>query len=1035
MSIAQVADWENPAVFGIHKATPHAMFMRYDTLSDALQDDYSKSSFYKNLNGQWKFNWVIKPAKRPKDFYRIDYDDSQWATIKVPANWELEGFGIPIYTNHNYPFPKNPPHIPHEYNPVGSYRTTFEVPSNWKRKRVFIHFGAVRSAMYVWVNGQKVGYSQDSKTEAEFDISAYVREGQNTLAVEVYRWSDGSYLEGQDFWRLSGIERDVYLFAKSVTTIEDFRIIADLDEKTMKDGIFKVGIELENAQNNTVKGYEIEANLYDNGRIVRTLKTDLTINGNDKTSLYLDTILKNVKAWTAETPHLYDLTLALKDEKGVLIEVVGAKVGFRNLKIEDGQLKVNGVAILIKGVNHHDHHPITGHVISPELTFRDLKLMKKFNINAIRCSHYPKDVHFYKMCDVLGFYVVDEANIEAHGMGAVNQGLFDTTIHPSYRLEWQAAHLDRVERMFERSKNHPCIITYSLANEAGNGENFEVVYRWLKKRSPDRPVQYEQALFQANTDIEAPMYARIPDIEAYAQKNPSKPLILCEYAHAMGNSVGNLQDYWEVIEKYKVLQGGFIWDWVDQGLLTQNGNGTEYYAYGGDFGAAHLPHDLNFCANGLLGSDRLPHPALYEVKKVYQYISFQLIDAEKLSIRIHNKYDFTNLNNFDFSWELLENGCLIEKGKLKTFALEPHQKKVISLTSKTQRKADKEYFLNIRANQRTATALLPKGHEIATEQFQLTAPKISAPPVGKTDLIVKRNGPRITISGADFVIAFNQERGRLESYQYQSQYILLNHQAPNFWRAPIDNDFGNDMPSRLQVWKMASQTQKLKDFQITSNGQSLVLVDQKKVVINAVCIQTIFELPSVKGTIAITYNIACNGAIEVVNELTSVGEEMPELPRFGNILTLAKTFNQVEWYGRGPFENYWDRKTAAFVGQYAAKVEELYTPYIRPQENGNRCDTRWLTLTNNKGLGLKIIGLPTIDFSAHHQTIQDFDDGITKMQRHTSDIYPRPYVFVNVDYKQMGVGGDDSWEAKTHPEYTLPAKAYSYGYVIVPVNL
>ena len=572
ISLAQETTWENPEwedpeIFQINREAATASFYRYPNVEDALQNDHWENSpFYKSLNGNWSFHWSKNIAGRPPGFFQEDFDSSEWQTIPVPSNWELQGFGIPIYTNVIYPFPKNPPFIPHDDNNVGSYRRSFELPSNWENKEVFLHFGGVSGAMYIWVNGQKVGYNEGSKTPAEFAISNYLRPGSNSISVQVLRWSDASYMEDQDFWRLSGIDRDVYIYATNKITIKDFRVIADLDND-YKDGVFSLNVQI--AGKNT-KGYTVEIKLLDGENTILDQPRTLSKQENE---IAIKQTLPDVKTWNAESPNLYTLILSLKDKKGITQEATSMKIGFRKVEIKNNQFLVNGKAVLLKGVNLHDHDESTGHVISEQLTLKDLELMKQNNINAIRCSHYPKNPYFYRLCDQYGFYVVDEANIEIHGMGTTNQGLDHNEkakeIHPAYRPEWKAMHLDRTIRMFERDKNFTSIVTWSLGNEAGNGANFMATYAWLKKNDPTRPVQYEGATKYENTDIQAPMYATIEDMIAYAENDPKRPFIQCEYAHAMGNSVGNLQDYWDVIEKYDVLQGGFIWDWVDQGLKSK----------------------------------------------------------------------------------------------------------------------------------------------------------------------------------------------------------------------------------------------------------------------------------------------------------------------------------------------------------------------------------------------------------------------------------------------------------------------------------
>lgn len=1017
------AEWQDPEIFAVNKEEPRAHFVRYPSLAEAMVGEQT-SSMYQSLNGTWKFNWVRKPADRPKDFYREDFDVSKWGDIQVPGNWELQGFGIPIYTNVTYPFPANPPHIPDDYNPVGSYRRTFSVPAGWAGQEVFIHFGAVRSVMYVYVNGEKVGYSEDSKTPAEFRLTPYLREGDNVLAVEVYRWSDASYLEDQDFWRISGMDRDVYLYTTPKVALYDFFVKAGLDEN-YRNGTLDLNVEVKNYNEEPASGYSVEVALYDETDAESILSFQSALESiEDIESVDFSGAVDNVKAWTAETPHLYTMSIVLKDAAGKEVEATSWRLGFREIEIRNGQFLVNGKAVYIKGANLHEHHETLGHYVPEATTRKDMELMKQFNLNAIRASHYPKDPHFYRLADQYGFYVVDEANIEIHGMGATNQAPFDSTIHPSYLSEWKAAHIDRTRRMFERDKNYTSIVTWSLGNEAGNGQNFYATYAWLKEHDDTRPVQYEGALYKPNTDIEVPMYPRIEHLEEYALRNPDKPLIMCEYAHAMSNSVGNLQDYWDVIEKYPVLQGGFIWDWVDQGLLTTNDQGEKYWAYGGDLGGENMQNDANFCINGLVFPDRTIHPSIWEVKKVYQYIGFTSDDPASGAITVTNKYDFISLDGFDLSWKLLKDGQEVKSGQFPQLKLAPGESRIVAVNFGALADDDSEYLLNVYAHTREAAPLVPAGHEAASEQFMIRErpQEPVALPLSGSGLQVAQTGGRLTINGDGFSVVFNSNDGRLISYELDGEKLLDGPIEPNFWRAPTDNDFGNGMPRRLQSWKKASRNQPLASF------------EHEEVSGAAHIVRAVYNLPDVGGQVQIKYSVTNEGAILVENEILSLADTLPEMPRFGNTLRMPEDYDQVSWYGRGPHENYWDRKTSAFIGRYDAKAADLYVPYIRPQENGYRTETRWLRLTNEQGKGLLISGAPDFGFSALHQPIEDFDPGLEKAQRHTTDIVKKPHVFLNVDYKQTGVGGDNSWGERTHEEYTLFPGLHKYSYVLKPVR-
>jgi beta-galactosidase len=1009
----EIPAWEDPGVFQINKVAPHAHFIPFATAEQARSEDKWQSPMLQSLNGMWKFNLSQNPSERPHWFFKNDYDTREWDEIKVPANWEMEGYDYPIYTNVKYPHDRTPPIIQSHYNPIGSYKRTFEIPANWDEKEIILHMGAVSSAMNVWVNEKFVGYSEDSKTPAEFNLTKYLKKGENSLAVEIFRWSDASYLEDQDFWRLSGITRDVYLKARNPQHIVDFRVVSGLDE-TYTDGLFNLDIELQNAEELTV-----DAVLSESGNPVKEFSKK--INGK---SVQFEAEIPNVKNWSAEIPNLYELIITLKNESGI-VEVIKQDVGFRTVEIKNATLLINGQYVYMKGANLHEHHQITGHVQDEETMLLDIRTMKENNLNAIRTSHYPQPELWYELCNKYGLYIVDEANIESHGMGYGSKSLAKDEA-------WKEAHLYRTRNMFERDKNQACIITWSLGNEAGNGINFQATYDYLKSVDQTRPVQYEQAHGKGNTDINCPMYMRIEHMERFAKEKADMPLIQCEYAHAMGNSVGNFQDYWDIIEKYDVLQGGFIWDWVDQGLLTKNEAGEEYWAYGGDFGPDTVPSDGNFCNNGLVDPDRGVKPHLLEVKKVYQNIGFDAVDLKNGIVSIQNKHSFLNLSEFNFEWEVIGDGIIVDSGKLKDLNLEPGKSAKVKINSNVEPQDGVEYFLTINANLKTDWSLVAAGTEMAAEQFELPIYKT----VAKTNtaefaaLSIDENENIATISGEGFSVVFDKKAGLISSFKKGDTEFLKSGPIPNFWRAPIDNDFGNGLHKRQGVWRKAGENRKVTSENLKKIGKNKVAVTFKFDIMN--------DENEAIATYNSTYTVYGSGDVVVNNLFKMTKDDLPDLVRMGMNLVMPRNFDQMSWLGRGPQESYWDRKTGAFVGLYSGSVADQYWAYLRPQENGNKTDVRWMTITDNSGNGLLFSGMPLLEVSAHHNIMEDFEStertdgrqrpGIPVVNRHTDDVKPRDLTSVNIDFKQMGVGGDNSWGARTHPEYLLSAKEYNYSF-------
>jgi beta-galactosidase len=1027
-------DWENPALTGINNEPPHATFIPFENETKALNNDWNSSSQYKSLNGVWKFYWSENPGTRPVDFYKDEFDVTAWNDIEVPSTIEIQGYGYPIYVNQPYEFKHlmkpDPPHVPSDYNPVGSYRTSFSIPEKWKEQEVFLHFGAVKSFMYVYLNGQRIGMGKDAKTPVEFNITKYLCEGKNTIGVEVFRWSDGTYLECQDMWRMSGINRDVYLYATLKIRIRDFFANGTLFSD-YTHGILKLTTIIQNTPSTPSlvpspigegsKGRgTLEISLFDSKTSVTPVfkeSIDFTATMAEDT-LYFEKYLPYPKKWSAELPNLYCLVLTLRDEKGNILESTSCRVGFRTTEVKNGQFLVNGVPVLLKGVNRHEHDPVKGHVISKELMIKDIKLMKEANINTVRTCHYPDSPVWYDLCDEYGLYVIDEANIESHGMG------YDPDKTLGNNPVWKAAHLDRTIRMVERDKNHPSVIIWSLGNEAGNGCNFVATYEWIKNRDHSRPVWYERAEMNYNTDIFCPMYWTTWDLKWYGYTKELRPLIMCEYAHAMGNSTGNLKDIWDIIEKYPQLQGGCIWDWVDQGLLKKNEKGQPYWAYGGDFGPKNVPSDGNFCCNGLVCPDRIPHPGYYEVKKGYQYVSFTAKDLSGPTIEVLNKYDFYDLSNTELIWELVANGKVINSERIPAFTLKPKERSAYDIPLKMpQTIPGTEYYLNLYLKTTAPMNILETGHILASEQFRLPVYQDAEPLKTQfmPDLSLSEEGNFIKITGKDFTALFDRITGTIKSYLLDKTEFIQSGFSPNFRRAPTDNDVGNGMAKRCKPWFDASENHTAENLEVS------------KVTPREILVKVTYNYPDLHSKEIVSYRIFGSGDILVSARLNCDGKDIPELPRFGLNLEVKPEFSSLQWYGRGPWENYQDRNSSAFMGLYKSTVDEQFVPYVRPQENGYKTDVKWLALTGENNKGIFFQGDPQFCFSALPYTYDDMK-GFTHGGKHPADMEKQAFIDLNIDYNQMGVGGDDSWGAKPHPEYTLPAKDYTYSFRFRPYS-
>ena len=1018
----------NPKLTSINREPARSTFTSYVTEADAVINDRKNGTFRLSLNGKWKFHYVETFADRPTDFMMDRVDASRWPDINVPGNWELQGFGTPIYVNQPYEFcssgyppywdKPNPPYVPQEWNPTGTYRREFTLPGDWDDKEIFLSADGVRGAAFYYLNGKFVGMSKDAKTPARFNVSAIAKKGKNVIAIQIHRFSDANYLECQDFWRISGIERDIYLYAQPQIHLTDFKVESPLDEN-YRNGILKVKVQFtnESGQNSPfVVGYRL---LDKNDQQIAQSSTQ--VSGDQTEVEFTKKTIQEPLQWTAETPNLYTLVVSLKRPNGDVIEATSCKVGFRTVEIKDKQLLVNGQPILVKGVNYHEHNENTGHYVSEELMKKDFELWKRYNVNTVRTCHYPQQERFYELCDEYGIYVIDEANIESHGMG------YDLRVGGTLGNNplFMNAHLDRTMNMYERDKNHPSVIIWSLGNEAGNGLNFYVTYNTLKTLD-SRPIQYERALLEWNTDIFCPMYKKIDVLINHALYLPTMPLILCEYAHAMGNSVGNLQDYWDIIEKYPSLQGGHIWDWVDQGLYNKTDDGKFYWAYGGDLAPEGTPSSANFCMNGLIAADRTLKPHIHEVKRVYQNMAFRLLDYHEGLVELRNKFFFTNLNDFDFTWRLEGNGEVLAQGRIDNVDLPAQQTGIFRTQFPTIHSTEGvEYYLNFYASQKRDEGLLKAGTQLASEQVKLPFYKAVTPKAASGNVTASDSEALLVLTAGNVSVGFDKATGALCSFKEGKEEMIKEALRPNFWRPVTDNDMGNDMNKTLRPWREAGRGVKLTSLEKTALDK-----DSYEVVSH-------YRLPEeVAGSeFIVRYRFSPRGSLDVNCTFIPANDTLPLMPRMGVSITLNKQYDQMAWLGRGPHENYCDRNGSSFVGLYKGSVAEQYFAYDRPQENGNKTDVRWMSLTDLKGNGLMVIGAPTISGSAYLFPTEDLDEpGTRKSQRHISDIQPKDMVTWNIDFKQMGVGGDTSWGAYPHQPYLIPARKMEFSFRLCPAQ-
>ena len=1013
MNAQSFKEWQNPEINAVNRAPMHTNFFAYESI-EAAKSNKEKSSNFMTLNGIWKFDWVANVDARPTDFWKLEFNDKGWNDLQVPGVWELNGYGDPIYVNVGYAwrnqFKNNPPLVPTTNNHVGSYRKEIIVPSDWKGKDIIAHFGAVSSNMYLWVNGKFVGYSEDSKLEAEFDLTPYLRTGQkNLIAFQVFRWCDGSYLEDQDFFRYTGVARDCYLYTRNKKRIEDLRITPDLDEQ-YKNGSLHIELSLKGNCNVTLELLDAENKLVTTSEVKGTKKVVETLK------------VKKPNKWTAETPYLYTLYATLK-EKGKITEVIPVKVGFRKIELKNAQILVNGQPVLIKGANRHEVDPVGGYVVSRERMIQDIQIMKQFNLNAVRTCHYPDDPFFYELCDKYGIYMVAEANIESHGIGYGNRTL-------AKRDDYRKAHLERNQRNVQRNFNHPSIIFWSLGNEAGYGPNFEAAYDWVKAEDPSRAVQYERAEIKGKTDIYCPMYAGYNWCENYS-KNPQhqKPLILCEYAHAMGNSQGGFKEYWDLVRKYPKFQGGFIWDFVDQSCRRIGKNGKMIYAYGGDFNR-YDASAINFCNNGLISPDRVPNPHAYEVRHFYQNIWTTPANLKNGELNIFNEYFFRDLSAYYLEWEILKEGKIVRQGRIDKLDVQPQQTATVKLDW-GQTTPNDEWLLNVAYKQKQNEGLLPAGHIVAKEQLTLnpySAPSMILENSKQSNIeitsptVLDNDRKYLIISNDVFNIEFDKQNGYLTKYEVNGLNMLKEGAIlkPNFWRAPTDNDFGAKIHQKYIVWK--NPEIKLKSFK--------QYIENKQVFIEA-----IYDMPDVSSKLSLTYVINNKGAIKVTQKIATDKEaKISNMFRFGMQMQMPRYFETIEYYGRGPMENYSDRNHYTDLGIYRQSVTEQFYPYIRPQENGTKTDIRWWRIVDKAGNGIEIVSAAPFSASALHYTIESLDEGWSKRQGHSPEVEEADLTNLCIDKKQAGLGGVNSWGAITLPEYQIPYGNYEFTFILTPIQ-
>ena len=1022
MASAQKAPvWKDAGVNQQNREPRRAHFFAFES-EDKAKGDKEASERFLSMEGKWKFNFVKNHQDAPKGFYALKYDDSKWVDFPVPGLFEMEGYGDKIYKNVGYAwcttFKNDPPYVSEVNNYTGSYRRTFDLPQNWKGQEVYFHVGSATSNLSVWVNGKYVGYSEDSKVAAEFNITKYLKPGKNLIAMQIMRWCDGSYLEDQDFWRFTGIAREVYLYATPKVHVQDITIGQDYQQG---NGLLSVDVKLAGKAN-------LEASLYDaaGNAVAEGLKFNVS-------SLMFN--VPNAKAWTAETPNLYTLFIYLKQGNKTL-EVIKKKIGFRHIEIKGGQLLVNGQPILIKGADRHELDPDGGYIVPVSRMIQDIKIMKQLNINAVRTCHYPDDPRWYDLCDEYGIYLTAESNLESHGMGYREHTL-------AKNPEFAKAHIERQEGNIITYKNNPSIIVWSLGNEAGYGVNFEKAYDWVKAYDKTRPCQFEQARHDGKTDVFCPMYMGYEDCEKYAQTDNPRPLIQCEYAHAMGNSMGGFKEYWDIIRKYPKYQGGYIWDFVDQGLRDKSKiTGKEIFTFGGDYGR-YPATDHNFNCNGIIAPDRRLNPHAHEVQYYYQNVWVTDKGLKEGRFEVYNENFFKTLDDLELEWFVggasagkahnhggarPEGMTFGHGGKIDISGIAPQQRKVITDEAMKQtiervlgHHGDMEIFVIFQFKSKEAQPLIDKGQVMARQQFALNSYQFPELTAEKASVEKEETESYVKLDAAGTTLTIGKWSGWIDYLDVDGKEMLEDRQSivPEFWRAPTDNDYGAGLQHRLGVWK--NPQMKLKSVNVDGNT-----------------VVSTFDMPDVKATLTMTYTLTAEGEV-IVRQQLATDKEAKIMPmfRYGMQLQMPKEFDAIRYYGRGPVENYIDRNSSEFLGVYGGKVQDEYYPYVRPQESGNHTDVRWFRVMNAQGEGLEFYSNAPMEASALKFLTEDLDDGPVKdkkIDRHSGDLIERPQTQVHIQKRQMGLGCVNSWGAWPRKEYMVDYKDYDFTFAIRPIK-